>query len=150
VGFLSYDAAARLVRVDQQTLFEDVVQDLRVQVRQGALMPEDFAASDTTDGGPRENLIRPSGTVVQVLGMVGVESLVLTATGVFFGTAAGLAGIIPFTVVRTDGDLVLPDQGLGTWLAIVAIATAATVVTSLATARRTLRTPAVGAVTLVA
>lgn len=84
----------------------------------------------------------------QVLGMVGVESLVLTATGVFFGTAAGLAGIIPFTVVRTDS--LLPDQGLGTWLAIVAIATAATFVTSLATACRTLRTPAVGAVTLVA
>ena len=84
----------------------------------------------------------------QVLGMVGVESLVVTATGVFFGTAAGLAGIIPFTVVRTDS--LLPDQGLGTWLAIVATATAATFVTSLATARRTLRTPAVGAVTLVA
>ncbi|WP_461065995.1 FtsX-like permease family protein [Streptomyces pseudoechinosporeus] len=84
----------------------------------------------------------------QVLGMVGVESLVLTATGVFFGTAAGLAGLIPFTAVRTDS--LLPDQGLGTWLAIVAIATAATFATSLATARRTLRTPAVGAVTLVA
>ncbi|GAA2640902.1 HAMP domain-containing sensor histidine kinase [Streptomyces vastus] len=67
VGFLSYDAAARLVRVDQQTVFEDVVRDLRAQVRQDALTPEDFAASDTTDGGPRENLIRPSGTVVQVL-----------------------------------------------------------------------------------
>ncbi|NGO15466.1 FtsX-like permease family protein [Streptomyces sp. HC44] len=86
----------------------------------------------------------------QVLGMVGVESLVLTATGVFFGTAAGLAGIIPFTVVRTDGNHVLPDQGLGIWLGIVAVATAATFVTSLATARRTLRTPAVGAVALVA
>ncbi|MFC4468991.1 response regulator [Streptomyces xiangluensis] len=84
----------------------------------------------------------------QVLGMVGVESLVLTATGVFFGTAAGLAGIIPFTAVRTDS--LLPDEGPGTWLAIVAIAMAATFVTSLATARRTLRTPAVGAVTPVA
>ncbi|MFG2027504.1 response regulator transcription factor [Streptomyces sp. NPDC048825] len=84
----------------------------------------------------------------QVLGMVGVESLVLTATGVFFGTAAGFAGIIPFTAVRTDS--LLPDEGPGTWLAIVAIATAATFVTSLATARRTLRTPAVGAVTPVA
>ncbi len=36
VGFLSYDAAARLVRVDQQTVFSGVVQDLRVQVRDGA------------------------------------------------------------------------------------------------------------------
>ncbi|NGO13481.1 HAMP domain-containing histidine kinase [Streptomyces sp. HC44] len=66
VGFLSYDAAARLVRVDQQTVFEDVVQDLRNQVRQSALTPEDFAASGTD--GPRADLIRPRGTVVQVLG----------------------------------------------------------------------------------
>ncbi|TLS42058.1 ABC transporter permease [Streptomyces montanus] len=84
----------------------------------------------------------------QVLGMVGVESLVVTATGVFFGTAAGLAGILPFTMVRTDG--VLPGQGLGIWLGIVAAATAATFVTSLVTTRRTLRTPAVGAVALAA
>jgi putative ABC transport system permease protein len=84
----------------------------------------------------------------QVLGMVGIESLVLTATGVFFGTAAGLAGIIPFTMVRTDS--VLPDRGLGIWLGIVAVATAATLVTSLTTARRALRTPAVGAVSLAA
>lgn len=67
VGFLSYDAAARLVRVDQRTVFEDVVQDLRAQVRQDALTAQDFAASGT-DGGPRDDLIRPSGTVVQVLG----------------------------------------------------------------------------------
>ncbi|WP_246113946.1 HAMP domain-containing sensor histidine kinase [Streptomyces montanus] len=66
VGFLSYDAASRLVRVDQQTVFEDVVQDLRDQVRQHALAPDDFAASRSA--GPRGDLIRPSGTVVQVLG----------------------------------------------------------------------------------
>ncbi|MGP4044694.1 FtsX-like permease family protein [Streptomyces sp. 2A115] len=84
----------------------------------------------------------------QVLGMVGIESLVLTVTGVFFGTAAGLAGMVPFTIVRTDS--VLPDRGLGIWLGIVAVAAAATLVTSLVTARRALRTPAVGAVELVA
>ncbi|MDQ0951714.1 putative ABC transport system permease protein [Streptomyces phaeochromogenes] len=84
----------------------------------------------------------------QVLGMVGIESLVLTVTGVFFGTAAGLAGIIPFTMVRTDS--VLPDEGLGIWFGIVAVAGAAVLVTSLTTARRALRTPAVGAVSLVA
>jgi len=84
----------------------------------------------------------------QVLGMIGIESLVLTVTGVFFGTAAGLAGIIPFTMVRTDS--VLPDEGLGIWLGIVAVAGAAVLVTSLVTARRALRTPAVGAVSLAA
>ncbi|MEV0112975.1 FtsX-like permease family protein [Streptomyces sp. NPDC050844] len=84
----------------------------------------------------------------QVLGMVGVEGLVLTATGVFFGTVAGLAGILPFSAVRTD--TLVPDQGLGIWLTIVGVATAATLITSVATARRTLRTPAVEAVTLAA
>ncbi|WP_327358138.1 FtsX-like permease family protein [Streptomyces sp. NBC_01304] len=84
----------------------------------------------------------------QVLGMVGVESLVLTVTGVFFGTVAALAGILPFTMVRTDA--VWPGQGLGIWLTVVAVAAAATLGTSLGTARRTLRTPAVEAVALAA
>ncbi|MEV2234546.1 FtsX-like permease family protein [Streptomyces phaeochromogenes] len=84
----------------------------------------------------------------QVLGTVGIESLVLTVTGVFFGTAAGLAGIIPFTMVRTDS--VLPDEGLGIWFGIVGVAGAAVFATSLVTARRALRTPAVGAVSLAA
>ncbi|MET9514983.1 FtsX-like permease family protein [Streptomyces sp. NPDC002994] len=81
----------------------------------------------------------------QVLGMVGCEGLVLTVTGVLFGTAAGLAGIVPFTYVRTD-EILPVGQGLGIWLGIVAVAAAATLVTSLGTAHRTLRTPAVRAV----
>ncbi|MFJ9582493.1 FtsX-like permease family protein [Streptomyces acidicola] len=84
----------------------------------------------------------------QVLGTVAVEGLVLTATGVLFGSVAGLAGILPFTIVRTDS--VWPEQGLGVWLGIVAVAAVATLGTSLGTARRTLRTPAVEAVTLAA
>jgi putative ABC transport system permease protein len=84
----------------------------------------------------------------QVLGMVGVESALLTFTGVGFGTVAGLAGILPFTMVRTDS--MWPGQGLGIWLVIVAIAAAATMGTSLVTARRALRTPAVDAVALAA
>ncbi|MEV7083101.1 FtsX-like permease family protein [Streptomyces sp. NPDC093516] len=80
----------------------------------------------------------------QVLGMVGAEGLVLTVTGVCFGTLAALAGIVPFTIVRTDG--VLPGPLLGVWLAVVAVAAAVTVGTGLATARRVLRTPAVRAV----
>lgn len=80
----------------------------------------------------------------QVLGTVGVEGLVLTAVGLCLGTVAALAGIIPFTVVRSDS--VLPHQGLGIWLAVASIAAAATIGTGLVTARRVLRTPAVEAV----
>ncbi|MFH8468696.1 FtsX-like permease family protein [Streptomyces sp. NPDC017991] len=84
----------------------------------------------------------------QVLGMVGIESLVLTATGVVLGTGAALAGITAFTTVRTDA--VLPDQGLGIWLGVVAVAVAVTVGTSLVTAWRVLRAPAISAVALAA
>ncbi|MFE9768691.1 FtsX-like permease family protein [Streptomyces sp. NPDC005808] len=84
----------------------------------------------------------------QVLGMIGVEGLVVTVTGVVLGTVAGLAGLLPFTLVRTDA--AWPDQGPGIWLTVVAIAGAVTLGTSLFTARRTLRTPAVAAVTTAA
>lgn len=84
----------------------------------------------------------------QVLGVVGVEGLILTVTGVFFGTLAGFAGVLAFSVVRTDSPW--PGQGPGIWLAVVAVAAAVTLGTVLFTARRTLRTPAVAAVTLVA
>ncbi|MEV8392417.1 MULTISPECIES: ABC transporter permease [unclassified Streptomyces] len=80
----------------------------------------------------------------QVLGMVGVEGLALTVTGVFFGTVAGLAGSVPFSLVRTDE--VLPGQEPWIWLGVTAVAAAATLVTSVGTARRTLRGPAVDAV----
>ncbi|MGW3956084.1 FtsX-like permease family protein [Streptomyces sp. NPDC004752] len=84
----------------------------------------------------------------QVLGMVGVEALVLTVFGVVFGTAAAVAGILPFSSVRTSE--LLPDQGLGIWLGIVAVAAVATLATSLVTTRRTLRAPAVQAVAVTA
>ncbi|MFG2551084.1 FtsX-like permease family protein [Streptomyces sp. NPDC048581] len=80
----------------------------------------------------------------QVLGTVGVETVILTVTGVLFGMVAALAGIVPFTVVRTDG--VLPDEVYGIGVTVTAIAAAVTLGTSLVTARRMLRTPAVGAV----
>lgn len=84
----------------------------------------------------------------QVLGVVGAEGLILTMTGVFLGTVAGLAGVLAFSAVRTDSPW--PGQGPGIWLAVVAVAAAVTLGTVLFTARRTLRTPAVAAVTLVA
>ncbi|KPC79439.1 MULTISPECIES: ABC transporter permease [Streptomyces] len=84
----------------------------------------------------------------QVLGVVGWEAVILTLTGLVLGTVAGVAGIIPFTMVRTDQ--VLPGQGPATWLAVIAVATVVTLGTSLGTARRTLRTPAIEAVTVAA
>ncbi|MFE2280700.1 FtsX-like permease family protein [Streptomyces sp. NPDC059454] len=80
----------------------------------------------------------------QVLGVVGAEGLVLTVVGLLFGTLAALAGIVPFTVVR--GDAVLPGQMFGVWAAVASAGAAVTLGTSLATARRVLRTPAVRAV----
>lgn len=82
----------------------------------------------------------------QVLGTVGAETLILTVTGVLLGMVAALAGIVPFTVVRTAGVGVLPGEVYGIGVAVVAVAAAVTLGTSLVTARRMLRTPAVGAV----
>ncbi|WP_399476419.1 hypothetical protein [Streptomyces sp. TRM68367] len=48
----------------------------------------------------------------QVLGVVGAEGVILTVTGLLFGTLAALAGIVPFTVVRTD--TVLPGHSRAT------------------------------------
>ncbi|MDQ0599880.1 two-component system sensor histidine kinase MprB [Streptomyces canus] len=66
VGILSYGAAARLVRVDQQSVFDEVVQDLRDEVRQHRMTPEDFSSS-----APGHDLVRPARTDVQVLGADG-------------------------------------------------------------------------------
>ncbi|MFI2437173.1 ATP-binding protein [Streptomyces sp. NPDC018693] len=62
VGILSYNAAARLVRVDQQTVFDEVVQDVRGEVRRRPMAPEDFSSA------PGHDLVRPARTDVQVLG----------------------------------------------------------------------------------
>ncbi|MET7681195.1 HAMP domain-containing sensor histidine kinase [Streptomyces sp. NPDC005423] len=63
VGILSYDAAARLVRVDQQSVFTEVVQDLQNEVRQHQMTPDDFSSA-----APGHDIVRPARTDVQVLG----------------------------------------------------------------------------------
>ncbi|GKQ39584.1 HAMP domain-containing sensor histidine kinase [Streptomyces sp. A012304] len=63
VGVLSYGAAARLVRVDQESVFDQVVQDLRDEVRARAMDPQDFSSS-----APGHDIVRPARTDVQVLG----------------------------------------------------------------------------------
>ncbi|WP_077193506.1 sensor histidine kinase [Streptomyces lydicus] len=71
VGFLSYDAAARLVRVDEKSVFSEVVRDLRAQVQEKPFQPADYATSDPDHDGPRDDLTRPTRTDVQVLGAGG-------------------------------------------------------------------------------
>ncbi|MGW1751633.1 HAMP domain-containing sensor histidine kinase [Streptomyces sp. NPDC002092] len=63
VGVLSYSAAARLVRVDQESVFAQVVQDLRDEVRQHRMTTDDFSSS-----APGHDIVRPARTDVQVLG----------------------------------------------------------------------------------
>jgi two-component system, OmpR family, sensor histidine kinase MprB len=63
VGLLSYTAAARLVRVDQESVFDEVVQDLRDEVSEHRMTPEDFSSAS-----PGHDLVRPARTDVQVLG----------------------------------------------------------------------------------
>ncbi|MGW2719576.1 ATP-binding protein [Streptomyces sp. NPDC001492] len=66
VGVLSYSAAARLVRVDQESVFDQVVQDLRDEVRQHRMTTDDFSSS-----APGHDIVRPARTDVQVLGADG-------------------------------------------------------------------------------
>jgi two-component system, OmpR family, sensor histidine kinase MprB len=68
MGFLSYDAAARLVRVDEQQVFTGVVHDLRSQVQQQRLTAKDYYSADPDHDGPRDELTRRIRTDVQVLG----------------------------------------------------------------------------------
>ncbi|MBK3568017.1 MULTISPECIES: HAMP domain-containing sensor histidine kinase [unclassified Streptomyces] len=66
VGVLSYGAAARLVRVDQESVFDQVVQDLQDEVRTHQMTPDDFSSS-----APGHDIVRPARTDVQVLGPAG-------------------------------------------------------------------------------
>ncbi|WP_395575385.1 ATP-binding protein [Streptomyces sp. BK79] len=69
VGVLSYNAAARLVRVDHESVFAQVVQDLRAEVRARRMSPGDFSSS-----APGHEVVRPARTDVQVLGPDGEVS----------------------------------------------------------------------------
>ncbi|WP_052847230.1 FtsX-like permease family protein [Streptomyces avicenniae] len=80
----------------------------------------------------------------QVVGGVGVEAALLTVTGVLFGTLAGYAGLLAFVSVRTGAEM--PGSGPLIWAGIVVVGAAATMLTTLLTARRALRVPAVVAV----
>lgn len=83
-------------------------------------------------------------TPADVRRSLGWETCAILAAGVFFGTLAALAGVIPFSYART-GDLV-PDQGLGVFLGVAASVTALTLAACLGAARRVLSGPALAAI----
>jgi putative ABC transport system permease protein len=84
-------------------------------------------------------------TPQQVLGVVGLESLALTVTGVVFGTIAALVTILPFSYARTDSWT--PSLNPAIVIGVIGVAAAATFATTLLAARRALSIPAVAVVT---
>ncbi|MEU1159496.1 HAMP domain-containing sensor histidine kinase [Streptomyces sp. NPDC090075] len=99
VGILSYNAAARLVRVDQQSVFTQVVSDVQDEVKTHRMVPEDFSSSR-----PGHDLVRPARTDVQVLGargeIVDHGSPVLPVTAA--DRAAAMAGAAGKTAQHKD------------------------------------------------
>ncbi|HEY8481202.1 MAG TPA: FtsX-like permease family protein [Spirillospora sp.] len=79
----------------------------------------------------------------QVLGVVAVESAVLTLTGVVCGTVASVFTIVPFGLARRDSPT--PDGDVWIYLSVVALAAVLTSVTAHGAARRAIRPPAVEA-----
>ncbi|MGA4838309.1 HAMP domain-containing sensor histidine kinase [Streptomyces sp. G45] len=68
VGFLSYDAAARLVRKDQQTQFSEAIKEVRDQVRHRRMGAEDYVVIGADlDGDGYDDVYRPSRSDAQVL-----------------------------------------------------------------------------------
>jgi putative ABC transport system permease protein len=79
----------------------------------------------------------------QLLAMVSLEGLLVTAAGVLAGSVASLFTILPFGAARVDR--VWPDASPVAFAVIVAVAVALTGVALVSTARRTVRGPAVAA-----
>ncbi|TYB43111.1 FtsX-like permease family protein [Actinomadura chibensis] len=79
----------------------------------------------------------------QVLAAVGLESAVLTVTGVLCGTVASVFTIVPFGLARRDS--ATPDGSVWTYVAVVALAAVLTGATAHGAARRAVRVPAVEA-----
>ncbi len=102
VGGLSYSAAARLVRVDQESVFAQAVQDLKAEVRRQRLSPADFSTT-----APGHDIVRPARTDVQVLGPDGAVTDPaeprLPVTGADRRTAG--AGVAGRTVQHEDVDV---------------------------------------------
>ncbi|MBW8481237.1 FtsX-like permease family protein [Actinomadura parmotrematis] len=81
----------------------------------------------------------------QVLGAVALESAAVILIGVACGTVAAVFTVVPFGLARKGS--AAPDGSVWTYLAVVGLAVALTGITALGAARRTVRTPAIEAVT---
>lgn len=80
-------------------------------------------------------------TPPQVLSMVSVESVVLTLTGVVFGTLAAAPGVIAYSLARSD--TLAPDASAGIYLGVVGVAAMLAITSTVGAARQVIRTPAV-------
>ncbi|AYN40031.1 sensor histidine kinase [Streptomyces dangxiongensis] len=105
VGILSYNSAARLVRVDQQSVFTQVVRDVQDEVRQHDMVPGDFSSR------PGHDLVRPARTDVQVLGARGQimdhgnPVLPVTSRDRAMALARTAGRVVQHKDVRVDEDL---------------------------------------------
>ncbi|WP_030571882.1 HAMP domain-containing sensor histidine kinase [Streptomyces aureocirculatus] len=116
VGFLSYDAAARLVRRDQQTQFAEVVQELRSQVRQRSIDTDDYViVTDLDHDGVRDDLTRPARSDAQIIDpggrVVGRGTPRMPVSGADRGVAAHRQ---PGMVTRRDLELGDGDYRMAT------------------------------------
>ncbi|MCP2164843.1 FtsX-like permease family protein [Goodfellowiella coeruleoviolacea] len=84
-------------------------------------------------------------TPPQVLRMVGLEGAVLVFTGVLLGSLAATVTVFPYSVAKLG--TFAPDTSIALYLAVVLAAVALTLGSSVGTARRVIRTPAVAAAT---
>jgi putative ABC transport system permease protein len=80
----------------------------------------------------------------QVLAMVVAESLLLTVTGVVFGTLASVVTVLPFGIARADDPL--PSLSLPPYLVVVAVAVVLTFAAAVGATRRAIAGRAVDAV----
>jgi two-component system sensor histidine kinase MprB len=110
IGFLSYGAAARLVRVDEKSVFSERVGDLRNQVRQQRFDSDDFAKDDPDRGGPRAAIFRSTRMDIQVIGPDGAvvdpgnPRLPVDATGRRMAGAAGAGQLVEQGEIAVAGD----------------------------------------------
>jgi len=80
----------------------------------------------------------------QVLGMAGLEGIVLATAGLLLGSLAAAISAIPYSLVMTDS--VLPGATVPIHLGVIALATVLTMAAALGATRRATRRPALEAV----
>jgi putative ABC transport system permease protein len=80
----------------------------------------------------------------QVLAMVVAESVLLTVTGVLFGSVASVVTILPFSIARIDDPL--PSLAPGRYAVIVAVVVVLTFAAAVGATRKAITRPAIAAV----